>query len=45
MTAAQLLADLKALGVAIEADESRLRLYPKSKVTPELLEHPGASID
>lgn len=38
MTAQQLLADLAELGVSVEADEHHLRLRPKSRVPPGLVE-------
>ena len=38
VSAAELLIQLEDLGIAIQADDSLLRLKPKSKITPELIE-------
>lgn len=38
MNAAQLLDDLRQLGIRLESDGDKLRFFPRSKATPELVE-------
>jgi hypothetical protein len=38
MSAAEILADLARRGIRLEADPERLRYYPRSALTPDLLE-------
>lgn len=43
MNAAELLDDLTRLGIRFEADGERLRYYPRSALTPDLLDRLKAS--
>jgi hypothetical protein len=38
MSAASLLLDLRRLGIRLEADGERLRYFPRSALTPDLLD-------